>query len=110
MTDEPKPVSKWMTLPKRRKEETEVQRIGRTGDTLTPYERQMVRMSVRIDIPLRDAIDLRRIAQWLMRLGRELDMLSRSRGKEFSILLEAQQKIRLTNHAVKSKDAVGDTS
>ncbi|MBC9176648.1 hypothetical protein [Pseudoroseomonas ludipueritiae] len=108
MTDEPKPVSKWMTLPKRRKkEETELERIARTGDPLAEFYREMTGKSARIHIPLRDPIDLRRIATILRVLAGALETLSRSKERTFTVLFEARQKIKLADAQIRSQRALG---
>ena len=71
-------------------------------DHLTETEQNMVGETARLDIPLRSAVNLRRIAENLRGLADRLDALSRSDGKSVSILFAAMLEIRSVNRRLRS--------
>lgn len=90
-----------------RKPVTPMSRIIETGDPLAKFHRQMLGNSARIHIPLRDVVDLRRVAIILNGLARQLDTLSRDKTRDFSVLFDARTKIKLADAQIRSQKALG---
>jgi hypothetical protein len=93
------------TLPP--KSEPYLHRIASTGDALEDFYRDMTGKSARIHIPLRDALDLRRIAIILRVLASALEVLSKSKARPVTVLFEARHKIKLADAQIRSQKATG---
>ena len=87
--------------------QTWVTGVKETGDIIGGFERSMVGNAARIHIPLRDAKDLERTAQYLFQLARELTRLSKSREREFSLLFSARGVIKATDKEVRGNRWIG---
>jgi Mg2+ and Co2+ transporter CorA len=98
-------MSEFMVRP--RKNQTYLEQVADTGDALAKFHRQLLGNSVRIHIPLRDVVDLRRVATILRVLASTLDVLSRDKKRDFSVLFQARQAIKLADAQIRSQKALG---
>lgn len=81
--------------------------IAKSGDALTKFHREMLGNSARIHIPLRDVPDLGRIATILRVLASKLEVLSKDKTRDFSVLFDARSAIKLADARIRSQKALG---
>jgi CelD/BcsL family acetyltransferase involved in cellulose biosynthesis len=81
-----------------------------TDDSPTELQQDYVGRVVRIEIPLRSVVTLRRIAEELRGLATNLDYLSRRHDKPTVVLLEAYGEARRFNKRVAAIKRVGRPS
>ena len=76
----------------------------RTGDVLSPMDRDIIgHGDRRLQVPLRDPVDLRRCAVILRELANHLDVCSHMRGDARSALFAAHGHIRQAAGRLRSK-------
>ena len=76
----------------------------RTGDVLSPMDRDIIgHGDRRLQVPLRDPVDLRRVAIILRELATRLEVCSHMRGEARHILFTAHSHIREAAGRLRSK-------
>jgi hypothetical protein len=86
--------------------EDALRRIAAKGDPLATWQREIVGQSVRIHIPLRDAVGLKRQAAILRVLASKLELLSGSKEEEWHVLHDAKATIKLADKLMRGKDTL----
>lgn len=81
----------------------ETQRIIQTGDPLPEWARGIIGNSMQLRIPLRDPIDLRRVAEILRGFANRLEVLSSRKDDAHSILLAAVGERRMIQARLQSR-------
>lgn len=66
-------------------------------DEMNAYEKKMITEVVRLDLPMRSVVNLRRVASELRGLAEVLDRLSREPGDPGDVLSDARKAGRHTN-------------
>lgn len=82
----------------------ELNRAARTGDPLSPIDRDILgHRAVRLHVPLHDPVDLRRIATILRELANGLEVASGMRGDARSALFTAKYHLKTASNRLQSK-------
>jgi hypothetical protein len=82
----------------------ELKRASLTGDCLSTFDRDIIgHGDRRLQVPLRDPIDLRRVATILRELANHLEVCSHMRGDARSSLFAAHGHIRQAAARLRSK-------
>jgi hypothetical protein len=92
------------------KNEPYLHRIARTGDPLQEFYREIVGKSAQIRIPLNDVPDLNRVAIILRVLASKLEVLSKDKTRDFSVLFSARQAIKVADYQIRTARALGKMS
>lgn len=82
----------------------ELGRAARTGDVLSVMDRDIIgHGDRRLQVPLRDPVDLRRVAVILRELSNKLELCSAMRGDARSVLFAAHWHIKNAAGQLRSK-------
>jgi hypothetical protein len=72
-------------------------------DPLQPWEREIIGKSVRLHMPLRDVVDLRRISAILRELGNRFEVISNTKEEAFPALSRARLAVKAAQARCNSK-------
>ncbi len=88
------------------KADENLRRAALTGDPLSEFDRDILgRSAARLHLPLRDPVDLRRLASILRNLANDLEVSSHMRGDARHALFSARWHIKMANGRLRSKPA-----
>lgn len=81
---------------------TALQRAAQTGDPLVTWQRDVVGRTIRLDVPIPDAMALRQAAEILRKLATRFEVLAGGKGEEWHILNAARTEATVAKYGLQA--------